>query len=106
MVEQSQKPLIPDTLDPAVRPFIDEVRQRFNDRIFVQSPYGHAAINLAEGLRLRAEDSPEEQRKFLRERALSLVKRHGTKIITFMRDELRFSLTDEDLGVCNEVKSG
>ena len=104
MTENDQKPLIPDTLDPEVRPFVDEVRQRFGNRIFEQSTYGHAAINLAEGLRLRADDSPEEQRKFLRERALVLVKRHGVKIIAFMRDELRLALTDEDLGVSTEEK--
>ena len=102
MKERNQKPVIPDTLEPDIRPFVEEVRQKFGNRIFEQSTYGHAAINLAEGLRLRAMDSAEEQRKFLRERALGLAKRHGIKIISFMRDELRLSLTDEDLGVSTQ----
>lgn len=82
------------------REFVTETR---NDKELRNQPYGHALSMMATILTDKAHMGKGEadQKAFLRQRALELIKEFGPNIITVMRDSYKLSLSEEDLQELN-----
>lgn len=95
---------LPQNIIPEAVEFIKEVHSKWHSPLIQEPGYGHSAANLAVGLRLQAEigKSSKKQREFFREGARRLIKKYGSGIIKNLRDELKFALTEEDLGITTQ----
>ena len=78
---------------------VEKIELNFSgDAELIKTDYGHAAMNLARGIRAGTDIfDTERQKKHLRDSVLELIEKFGPKIIPFLRDELRAVLTEEEI---------
>lgn len=89
---------LPENLIPEVELFITNTYKRVTSD-FSKTEYGHAAMDLAVVAIANASNdaTPEEQRAYFRAYALKKIEEYGKGILSFLRDELKLALTEEDL---------
>lgn len=92
-------------MDEGVSQYIVNLYKRV-DPEFSKTEFGHAAMSLATTSVAMAEfeSNPEKQKMDLRRRAIDVIKKFGPNIIPLLRDELKLSLTDEDIQVATSKK--
>ena len=85
-------------VDPSIQPFVEKVYERATPEFSI-TEYGHAAMALAVsaiGQSSIGADS-ESQIKHMRACALEMLNKFGPNIVLLLRDELRLTLTDDDI---------
>jgi len=97
-----------ESIIPQAREFMREVRARRKDPELSGQDYGHAIKNLANNIGTWAAlpySTEEKQIEILREGTLKLLKKFGPNILNVMKEELKLSLTEEDLEAIKSNRS-